>query len=97
MSAGLLVLLLAQPVAATEEPTPAPLATLHGVVVDAIRNCGARDGEIVVCSRDRGYAEGQRLAKIKRPKPPSSGGGVKVQVTAGPRDPLAPQDEAAHE
>ncbi|PTQ13623.1 hypothetical protein CLG96_05290 [Sphingomonas oleivorans] len=35
------------------------------MVVEAIRNCPkAAEGEIVVCSRDRGLAEGYRLPKI---------------------------------
>ena len=68
-------------------PDAAPLETLHGVVVDAIRNCGQRGDEIIVCSRDRGFAEGQRMPKIVKPKPSASGTGVKVQVTAGPTRP----------
>ena len=79
---GVLLWLLAQ---ATEPE--APLANLHGVVVDAIRNCGQRDGEIIVCPRDRGFAEGQRIRKITKPRPPSSDAGVKVQVTTAPAPP----------
>lgn len=85
MTASLWLLALATAPEAT--PPATPLDTLHGVVVDAIRNCGQRGDEIVVCSRDRGFAEGQRIPKIVKPKPPASGGGVKVQVTAGPTPP----------
>ena len=88
-----LLWLLAQAVAPEAEVPPAPpvapLDALHGVVVNAIRNCGQRGEEIIVCSRDRGFAEGeaQRIPKIKKPKVPESGAGVKVQVTAGPPPP----------
>jgi hypothetical protein len=56
-----LLLLAADPPAAE----PAPVDTLRSTVVDAIRNCPkGRDGEIVVCSRDRGFAEGFRIPKL---------------------------------
>ena len=71
----------------------APFETLHGVVVDAIRNCMKNDGEIVVCSRDRGFAEGQRLPKIVKPKPPPDPSGIKVQVMTG--DTTAPATQIA--
>lgn len=46
-------------------PAPGPVEHLHKVVVDAIRPCPkAADGEIVVCSRDRGIDEGYRLPKL---------------------------------
>lgn len=66
MTLALLVLL--QAVAADPPPAPAPPApveTLHKIVVDAIRNCPKGDpGEIVVCSKDRGLAEGFRIPKL---------------------------------
>ena len=55
--------------AATEDapppPPPAPTETLHQIVVDAIRNCAHPvDGEVVVCAKDRGIAEGYRIPKM---------------------------------
>ena len=86
---GLLLLAVTPEADVPPEPPVAPIEALHGVVVDAIRNCGQRGEEIIVCSRDRGFAEGeaQRIPKIKKPKVPTSGAGVKVQVTAGPPPP----------
>jgi hypothetical protein len=55
--------------AATEDapppPPPKPTEALRQIVVDAIRNCGkSSDGEVVVCARDRGIAEGYRIPKM---------------------------------
>jgi hypothetical protein len=55
--------------AATEDPPPPPppkpVEQLHQIVVDAIRNCAKpTEGEIVVCSKDRGVAEGYRIPKM---------------------------------
>jgi hypothetical protein len=54
--------------AAAAAPPPAksgPVEKLHEVVVDAIRNCPrSTDGEIVICARDRGIAEGYRIPKL---------------------------------
>ena len=50
-----------------------------------------KDGVIVVCPRDRGFAEGQRIPKIKKPKPIETGPPIKVELSAGPRDPAKPQ------
>lgn len=75
-----LLLLAIDPVA---EPPADPLKDLRGTVVAAIRNCGmTTTGEIVVCSRDKGYAEGERrLRKLKKPKPVDSGTGIHFEVT----------------
>jgi hypothetical protein len=46
-------------------PPPAPTETLHKIVVDAIRNCAQPiTGEVVVCAKDRGIAEGYRIPKM---------------------------------
>ncbi len=46
-------------------PPADPVVALKTRVVEAIRNCPKPvAGEIVVCSRDRGVAEGYRLPKI---------------------------------
>lgn len=68
------------------EPVPAlpdPFDTLRGSVVAAIRNCGVTiTGEIVVCSRDRGFAEKQRrIEKLKKPRVVESDTGIKFEVT----------------
>ena len=58
----LALLLFAQ--ATTGKPAE-PVGHLREVVVDAIRNCPKPVGdEIVVCSRDRGIAEGYRIPKL---------------------------------
>ena len=78
-----LLLLMAE---AAADPPADPLGELRGVVVAAIRNCGTKDGEIVVCSRDRGFSERERrLRKLEKPKPVNSGNGIKLEVSAGPR------------
>lgn len=68
----ILPLLLA---AAATPPVPAgPVDRLHKIVVDAIRNCPEHaPGEIVVCARDHGFAEGYRLPRLD---PRFAGGGV---------------------
>jgi len=44
---------------------PALTESLHQAVVDAIRNCPhGEGGEVIVCSRDRGVAEGYRIPKL---------------------------------
>ncbi len=51
--------------AAADPPKAGPVETLHKQVVDAIRNCPvAAPGEITVCARDRGIAEGYRIPKM---------------------------------
>jgi hypothetical protein len=60
----LAALLAAEPVPAAEVPGDM-VQSLKERVVEAIRNCPkAAPGEIIVCSRDRGVAEGYRLPKI---------------------------------
>lgn len=59
-----MILLMLAAVAAAV-PKAGPVETLHTVVVEAIRNCPKGKGdEIVVCSRDRGIAEGFRLPRL---------------------------------
>ena len=75
--------------APTPQPTlPAPdnpVQTLHTKVVEAIRNCPkAGPGEIVVCSKDRGIAEGYRLPKIdERYVDAAHAGGARAAIDAG--------------
>ncbi len=46
-------------------PPPKPVEELHQIVVDAIRNCAkSTTGEVVVCAKDRGIAEGYRIPKM---------------------------------
>ncbi|MFS0738172.1 hypothetical protein ABC347_14075 [Sphingomonas sp. 1P06PA] len=58
-------LTLALAMLAAPESAVGPVEKLREVVVEAIRDCpkGAPD-EIVVCSRDRGMAEGFRLPRL---------------------------------
>ena len=66
----MLALLLLAEVAAgapapASPPPPAPVEHLRKVVIDAIRNCPEhKPDEIVVCSPDRGVAEGYRIPKL---------------------------------
>jgi hypothetical protein len=63
--AAALALLLAAAAPVAEPPKAGPVEHLHKQVVQAIRNCPeGEDGEIVVCSRDRGVAEAYRLPKM---------------------------------
>jgi len=58
---------LIEATAAQPAPGAAPALTesLRQAVVDAIRNCPHGDnGEVIVCSRDRGVAEGYRIPKL---------------------------------
>ena len=51
----------------TAKPKMGPIEKEHKIVVDAVRDCHQFDDdpdEIVVCSRDRGVAEGYRLPKL---------------------------------
>ena len=50
----------------TTKPKMGPIEKEHKVVVDAVRGCPTSEDEeeIVVCSRDRGVAEGYRLPKL---------------------------------
>lgn len=60
-------ILLSLLLAAADPPAPVvgPVADLRQKVVEAIRDCPVpKEGEIVVCSRDRGIAEGYRLPKL---------------------------------
>lgn len=51
--------------AAPPPPKSGPVEKLHERVVEAIRNCPhSTDGEIVICARDRGIAEGYRIPKL---------------------------------
>jgi len=52
--------------AAGQQPAKSgPIEDLHQRVVEAIRNCPrSTDGEIVICARDRGIAEGYRIPKM---------------------------------
>jgi hypothetical protein len=83
--------LLLQAAAPAEAPID-PFGTLRGNVVSAIRNCGVTiTGEIVVCSRDRGFAEKQRrLEKLKKPRVVESGSGITFEVTTGDGTPPPP-------
>src|SRR4051794_38281582 len=63
----MVLLLLLLQAAAADPPPPKPGApeTLQRIVVDAIRNCPKGEaGEVVICSRDRGIAEGFRIPKL---------------------------------
>ncbi len=58
-------LLFAAAVVAVEKPKLGPVEKEHKMVVEAVRGCPeAEEGEIVVCSNDRGVAEGYRLPKL---------------------------------
>ena len=58
------LLLLAAEIA-TAKPKMGPIDKEHKIVVDAVRGCqDYEEGEIVVCSSDRGVAEGYRLPKL---------------------------------
>jgi len=50
----------------TEKPKMGPVEKEHKMVVDAVRGCpeGTDIDEVVVCSRDRGVAEGYRLPRL---------------------------------
>jgi hypothetical protein len=50
----------------TNKPKMGPVEREHKIVVDAVRGCpeGDDEDEIVICSRDRGIAEGYRLPKL---------------------------------
>ena len=65
---GLLALIeiaAGQPGPAAVPPPPTPTDTLRQTVIDAIRNCPrGEEGAIVVCSRDRGLAEGYRIPRL---------------------------------
>ena len=90
---ALLVLAAAAVTPPPADPPPDPAADLRQMVVQAIRDCGQRGDEIVACSPDRGFAEGegQRVKKLKKPKPVDSGSGIKVEVTTGPPGSAAPR------
>ena len=66
----MIALLLAAAIAAegppTTKPKMGPIEKEHKVVVDAVRGCpeSEDEDEVVVCSRDRGIAEGYRLPKL---------------------------------
>jgi len=50
----------------TGKPKMGPIEKEHKIVVDAVRGCpeDEDEDEVVVCSRDRGIAEGYRLPKL---------------------------------
>jgi len=49
----------------TTKPKMGPIEREHKIVVDAVRGCPEdEEDEVVVCSRDRGIAEGYRLPKL---------------------------------
>jgi hypothetical protein len=88
----ILLLLLLQAAAAAESAPPPPgdpIAALRGTVVEAIRECPrTKEGEIAVCSRDRGFAEGQRrLKKLVKPKPVDGGLPITIEVNVGEAPP----------
>jgi hypothetical protein len=61
----MLLLLLFAAEIATTKPKMGPIEKEHKIVVDAVRGCrDYEEGEIVVCSSDRGVAEGYRLPKL---------------------------------
>ncbi|HWI86289.1 MAG TPA: hypothetical protein VNT42_08220 [Sphingomonas sp.] len=50
---------------ATSKPKLGPIEKERKIVVDAVRGCPeGGEGEIVVCSKDRGVAEGYRLPRL---------------------------------
>jgi hypothetical protein len=63
---ALIEIAAAQPTASPAPAAPpAPTDTLRQAVIDAIRNCPhGEDGAIIVCSRDRGVAEGYRIPRL---------------------------------
>ncbi|WP_116091277.1 hypothetical protein [Sphingomonas crusticola] len=62
----MLSLLLFAAAIATTKPKMGPIEIERKMVVDAVRGCpeAASEDEIVVCSNDRGIAEGYRLPKL---------------------------------
>lgn len=62
----MLALILLAGAFAAEKPKMGPIEKEHKMVVDAIRGCpeARNEDEIVVCSKDRGIAEGYRLPKL---------------------------------
>ena len=49
----------------TAKPPLGPIEKEHKMVVEAVRGCPeAEEGEIVVCSKDRGIAEAYRLPRL---------------------------------
>ena len=58
------ILLLAAEIV-TAKPPLGPIEKEHKMVVEAVRGCPeAEEGEIVVCSKDRGIAEAYRLPRL---------------------------------
>ena len=58
-----LLLLVAE--IATNKPKLGPVEKEHKMVVEAVRGCAeSEDDIVVVCSKDRGIAEGFRLPKL---------------------------------
>lgn len=65
MKALLLFAALAAEGPPTTKPKMGPIEREHKIVVDAVRGCPEdEEDEVVVCSRDRGIAEGYRLPKL---------------------------------
>jgi hypothetical protein len=62
----MLSLMLLAAVVAAEKPKIGPIEKERKMVVEAIRGCpeATDEDEIVVCSKDRGVAEGYRLPKL---------------------------------
>ena len=61
----MLPLLLLAAEIATNKPKLGPVEKEHKMVVEAVRGCPeAEEGEIVVCSKDRGIAEAYRLPRL---------------------------------
>ena len=59
------ILLLFAAEIATTKPKLGPIEKEHKMVVEAVRGCAENDEDtIVVCSKDRGVAEGYRLPKL---------------------------------
>ena len=61
----MLPLLLLAAEIATNKPKLGPVEKEHKMVVEAVRGCAeSEDDIVVVCSKDRGIAEGFRLPKL---------------------------------
>lgn len=79
----------AAPAAAATKPAD-PFNAVRSAVVEAIRDCGRNaQGELLVCSKDRGFAEGEkkRLRKLEKPKPIDNGAPIQITVSAGEGEP----------
>ncbi len=67
----------------SSKPVVGPIEKEHKMVVQAVRGCPEpREGEVVVCSRDRGVAEGYRLPRLD----PRFADNLRPTGRAGPAD-----------